>query len=284
MFFCNFSGVFLMSLFDFFNFFFSAHNEKRPEDAALCGRSERLKSGTDTQLCLSDVYKDGTRAKRRQADVPLCGRSMVEMLGVLAIIGVLSVGAMSGYAKAMFKYKLNRQAEAFNMLLNNAIQIKPEFDRAFTGHEVFAGSIFNQLNLIPDGMTYDAQKKRIYDVFDTETDIAYYNANNGNIVYVMEISLARSGNKISRDSIEICRNLITTAQASSSDIYRLGARAGQNNGNTYSQIDLYGDSICYSGRTCLRDADLEKINEVCSSCESESYCKLIIYLMIKKYE
>ena len=32
----------------------------------------------------------------------LCaGRSMVEMLGVLAIIGVLSVGAIAGYSKAM---------------------------------------------------------------------------------------------------------------------------------------------------------------------------------------
>ena len=29
------------------------------------------------------------------------GRSMVEMLGVLAIIGVLSVGAIAGYSKAM---------------------------------------------------------------------------------------------------------------------------------------------------------------------------------------
>lgn len=34
---------------------------------------------------------------------------MVEMLGVLAIIGVLSVGAIAGYSKAMFKHKLNRQ-------------------------------------------------------------------------------------------------------------------------------------------------------------------------------
>ena len=66
------------------------------------GRSERLKSGADAQPCLSDVYKNGTRAKRRQADAALCGRSMVEMLGVLAIIGVLSVGAMNGYSKAMF--------------------------------------------------------------------------------------------------------------------------------------------------------------------------------------
>ena len=38
------------------------------------------------------------------------GRSMVEMLGVLAIIGVLSVGAIAGYSKAMTKYKLNKQA------------------------------------------------------------------------------------------------------------------------------------------------------------------------------
>ena len=58
------------------------------------------------------------------------GRSMVEMLGVLAIIGVLSVGAIAGYSKAMFKHKLNRQAESFNTFINNAIQIKPELQRA----------------------------------------------------------------------------------------------------------------------------------------------------------
>ncbi|MCP4393068.1 MAG: type II secretion system protein [Alphaproteobacteria bacterium] len=35
------------------------------------------------------------------------GRSMVEMLGVLAIVGVLSIGALSGYSTAMEKYKIN---------------------------------------------------------------------------------------------------------------------------------------------------------------------------------
>ena len=62
----------------------------------------------------------------------LCtGRSMVEMLGVLAIIGVLSVGAIAGYSKAMFKYKLNKQAESFNSLLNNAIQLYPDLTRTY---------------------------------------------------------------------------------------------------------------------------------------------------------
>jgi len=36
------------------------------------------------------------------------GRSMVEILGVLAIIGVLSVGGIAGYSKAMSAYKINK--------------------------------------------------------------------------------------------------------------------------------------------------------------------------------
>ncbi len=40
-----------------------------PLYAISSGRSERPKNGADAQPCLSDVYKNGTRAKRRQADV-----------------------------------------------------------------------------------------------------------------------------------------------------------------------------------------------------------------------
>lgn len=36
------------------------------------------------------------------------GRSMIEMLGVLAIIGVLSVGGLAGYTKAMRTHKINQ--------------------------------------------------------------------------------------------------------------------------------------------------------------------------------
>ena len=35
------------------------------------------------------------------------GRSMVEMLGVLAIIGVLSIGGIAGYSMAMNRYRAN---------------------------------------------------------------------------------------------------------------------------------------------------------------------------------
>lgn len=47
------------------------------------------------------------------------GRSMVEMLGVLAIIGVLSVGGISGYSKAMAKFKLTKAQDQLSMLVMN---------------------------------------------------------------------------------------------------------------------------------------------------------------------
>ena len=39
------------------------------------------------------------------------GRSMVEMLGVLAIIGVLSVGGIAGYSLGMRKHRANQIAD-----------------------------------------------------------------------------------------------------------------------------------------------------------------------------
>ena len=45
------------------------------------------------------------------------GRSMVEMLGTLAIIGVLSVGAIMGYNYAMNKYRANETINEINLRL-----------------------------------------------------------------------------------------------------------------------------------------------------------------------
>jgi len=47
------------------------------------------------------------------------GRSMVEMLGVLAIIGVLSAGALAGYSKAMQKHRINKTIDQMSTIINN---------------------------------------------------------------------------------------------------------------------------------------------------------------------
>ena len=47
------------------------------------------------------------------------GRSMIEMLGVLAIIGVLSIGSIAGYTKAMEKYNINKLKDQFAVIMTN---------------------------------------------------------------------------------------------------------------------------------------------------------------------
>ncbi len=95
------------------------------------------------------------------------GRSMVEMLGVLAIIGVLSVGAMSGYSKAMMKYKLNKFSEGLNSLLNHALQYTPQFETS--GSQTYYNELMYKLNLIPDSMTYN--NTAIHDIFNNSVNI-----------------------------------------------------------------------------------------------------------------
>ncbi len=48
------------------------------------------------------------------------GRSMVEMLGVLAIIGVISIGGISGYRMAMNRYQANQIANEINLMRTDA--------------------------------------------------------------------------------------------------------------------------------------------------------------------
>lgn len=60
------------------------------------------------------------------------GRSMVEMLGVLAIIGVLSVGGIAGYSKAMAKFKTSKAMDQISMLVAN-IRTLYSGQRSYTG-------------------------------------------------------------------------------------------------------------------------------------------------------
>ena len=49
------------------------------------------------------------------------GRSMVEMLGVLAIIGVLSIGGIAGYTLAMNRYRANEILNTASMVAIQAM-------------------------------------------------------------------------------------------------------------------------------------------------------------------
>ncbi|MDO4183994.1 MAG: type 4 pilus major pilin [Rhodospirillales bacterium] len=72
------------------------------------------------------------------------GRSMVEMLGVLAIIGVLSVGGIAGYSKAMSKYKLTKAMDQVSTTVTNIRTLysgQPNYDGLTTTTMIQMGAV-----------------------------------------------------------------------------------------------------------------------------------------------
>ena len=76
------------------------------------------------------------------------GRSMVEMLGVLALIGVLSRGGISGYSRAMSKYRVNKTLDQISMLVMN---IRSLFS-ASVDYENLTSRLAIQMGIIPRDM------------------------------------------------------------------------------------------------------------------------------------
>ena len=195
------------------------------------------------------------------------GRSMVEMLGVLAIIGVLSVGAIAGYSKAMFKYKLNKHAEAVNMLINNTLQLKGQLPNT---PNKYHGTLLYKLNLLPDGIKY---------VRNSELQDRWFN---GKMWIYTHIGQGFSGIGFSfsptEQGAEVCRNIMLAAKENAANLWLLKTLKGLNDTSAGSSIytgHLYGDSYCTAGKSCLRDLDLNKTEKLCNDC-NEKACSLYV--------
>ena len=104
------------------------------------------------------------------------GRSMIEMLGVLAIIGVLSVGGIAGYSKAMMKYRINKTIEQITLVTGNV--------RAFFGPQgnykgVGVLNVKKKAKLISDEM-WDSSSNKFVNPFGGYFqlyDVAYKSGN-----------------------------------------------------------------------------------------------------------
>ena len=77
---------------------------------------------------------------------------MIEMLGVLAIIGVLSVGGIAGYSKAMMKFKINKTIDQITQISQN-VRILYARQRNYGS---LNGKIAYKANLAPREMFEDA--------------------------------------------------------------------------------------------------------------------------------
>lgn len=201
------------------------------------------------------------------------GRSMVEMLGVLAIIGVLSVGAIAGYSKAMMKYKLNKQTEQVNTLISNMIIYKNDF-RYQNGDITQLVPYYKKLNIIPEEMI-KGDGDYIYDVFNTRVNVVYNNQT-PNVPGAKPNDFTTLSFLLPESSVnsQICYNIVTAAKEFHQDLYLIETYVGAS--ASYTGMH-YGDSYCkQQNDPCIKDLSITDMEQLCNVCQDKIPCTLSV--------
>lgn len=208
------------------------------------------------------------------------GRSMVEMLGVLAIIGVLSVGAITGYSKAMLKYRLNKQSQQISELLNYGHIFSRDFqptDKPSNGVvDIGINQFYVKLGWIPDGVTFlklSNTSYRLFDIFQNAIGTQYVLSKSARYMYTtIELSKADT-------QTEQCYNLLSTFQQLPDFLDSVSLRLHYIDGSSKTPFELHGNSYCTEKSTyCLKTLTMKQIGELCTEvCQDSDYiCRLMI--------
>ncbi len=185
------------------------------------------------------------------------GRSMVEMLGVLAIIGVLSVGAISGYGKAMRKYKLNKFSEQINTVMNAVARNALAFNNLTSNTTVLPYLI--KMGEIPTEMIrQDNNNTYIRDIFGNQLYVTYHPGSVDVTTSVPNVTILYYYLNL-KGNLDLCQTMFKIIKEHSGDIYYAYLNGGNNN-----LIQYFGDSYCSSSDKCLRNMSLDDIAQTCS--------------------
>ncbi len=196
------------------------------------------------------------------------GRSMVEMLGVLAIIGVLSVGAISGYSKAMFKYKLNKHTEQMNTVINAVARHAHSFDNI--QHRDSLIPYFIKMGEIPTEMVSTNDGYYIFDVF---RQAWYIRIEGGAIVLASMYDVGSSFlssflSSNSPENLAICQNTLNIAKENADNIDTIVIYTA-NSGSANNKFEyILGDKLCTAEYMqydkCLKNLTLNDVHTLCT--------------------
>ncbi len=207
------------------------------------------------------------RMWKHQASKQQDGRSMVEMLGVLAIIGVLSVGAIAGYQKAMFKYRLNKQSEFLDHVFDIMTRYKNEWK--FGVESVNLIPYYQKLGEISQNIITENGQK-IYDVFKNKIMIRTNNCPGDKPCN--ETLLGYNMNN--QTNFDLCHNIFKVGIAYAPYLLYFTVGSTNQEENHVSYDHRYeGDEYCSkSGTNCIRNLTMDNIYEICQSCQDKKSC------------
>ena len=200
------------------------------------------------------------------------GRSMIEMLGVLAIIGVLSVGGIAGYSKAMEKYKINKTIEQFNYLIQGMLEHTDSLrDKSNSSRQYGLVDVVQALNLVPETWERVNHIRLTDEMGDTiqpfirngKITIDFYLGGKTVVQGIGDLSYAFSD--------KLCREIVQNV------FYPLHSAARAAHIFTNKIYSYYGNSLCADGRKCLKDITPIEINNICKACDiGKQSCILVL--------
>lgn len=205
------------------------------------------------------------------------GRSMIEMLGVLAIIGVLSVGGIFGYSKAMMTWKINKTLEEYSYLLYGLVEHIDELKYSQSGNLT---ALVQSLNLMPNNWIMNKYKAK--DRLGNTIRVLHNDQQNLVLVdfYFGDDFLLGGGKSSSaKYSQQICLSLMQNIVQPLHQVVAWGNTFSMKsvNENTQYKMPIFqGDTRC-NGRNCLKDASLLDFQKACEVCDGESICCVSIY-------
>ncbi len=191
------------------------------------------------------------QSKKQVQNQSQSGRSMIEMLGVLAIIAVLSIGGIVGYKLAMNYYQADQIANEIN-LMRNDLKVK----YALGNEELLLGDPYDDT---PADEDYTGHLSTQYDRYPVDYDCIrkdkaeFYNCRETDAYYI----------KVGNVSKGVCKPLTTLVAAMD------GRWEMDINGISYTEDDLCSSD---ENNEIYIEFDAEEVNGNYDSNRPEGWC------------
>ncbi|MBO5038874.1 MAG: type II secretion system protein [Alphaproteobacteria bacterium] len=197
------------------------------------------------------------------------GRSMIEMLGVLAIVGILSIGGISAFQKAMTKHKINQTTEEFSQFINDILGYSAQIKRLHKNDET--AQLINISSSIEFLKPIKWIKRGPYFYDSMGNRINPFLRNDGGDVKIKKFALDYEM-KIGKDNIELCMAMFNMAKPYYEEL------SGISVWTKTESVGASGSRTCGTdGRKCLSDVTLTDIKKFCDTCTSKKeVCTLAI--------
>lgn len=207
------------------------------------------------------------------------GRSMIEMLGVLAIVGVLSIGAISGFSKAMAKYKLTRFFATYSMFIQDVMKYQKDWVRTRRAAG-FADNVDSQFDLAPllEQMgLIPSSWQRLNDKYITDDNGGFHRVDvRNNQTFEFQYSFHASGKQLnSKEEIQRCVFLLNDVLKQLDRLYHISFWKGGTMFGPY----IYGKQYCSTYNVCLNKLTYNQIYDRCAACtRANSNCGIVYRL------